>query len=43
MEYQDRIGGRVQTTEFGEQADGSPYTVEIGANWVGIDHVSGRY
>lgn len=34
LEYQDRIGGRVKHTDFGQQADGSPYTVELGANWV---------
>ncbi len=34
IEYQDRIGGRAQHTTFGKQKDGSPYTIELGANWV---------
>ena len=33
IEYQDRIGGRVQSSKFGKGAHG-PYTVELGANWV---------
>ncbi|GJN82871.1 flavin containing polyamine oxidase [Purpureocillium lilacinum] len=34
IEYQDRIGGRAQHTTFGKQKDGSPYTIELGANWI---------
>lgn len=34
LEYQDRIGGRAQHTQFGAGPDGEPYTVELGANWV---------
>ncbi|PHH71068.1 hypothetical protein CDD82_6765 [Ophiocordyceps australis] len=33
LEYQDRIGGRAHHTTFGKKQDGSPYTVELGANW----------
>ncbi len=36
IEYQDRVGGRAINTEFGKQQDGSPYKVELGANWVCI-------
>ena len=28
------IGGRVAHTTFGKSPDGTPYTVELGANWV---------
>lgn len=35
VEYQDRIGGRLHNVKFGKKRDGSPYTVEAGANWVG--------
>lgn len=34
IEYNGDIGGRAYHTEFGKQPDGSPYTVELGANWV---------
>ncbi|EZF68561.1 hypothetical protein H105_08892 [Trichophyton soudanense CBS 452.61] len=34
VEYQDRIGGRLHNVKFGKKRDGSPYTVEAGANWV---------
>lgn len=35
VERNDYIGGRVKHTEFGVNPDdGSPYTVELGANWV---------
>ena len=36
IEYQDRIGGRTLHTHFGEKPDGSPYTVELGTNWVRV-------
>lgn len=34
LEYNDVIGGRAAHTGFGKQADGSPYILELGANWV---------
>lgn len=34
IEYQDRLGGRMTQTDFGKKKDGSPYVVELGANWV---------
>ena len=34
IEYNGEIGGRVKHTNFGKQRDGSPYTIELGANWV---------
>lgn len=34
VDRNDYIGGRVKHTDFGKKADGSPYTVELGANWV---------
>ncbi len=34
LEYNDVIGGRALHTEFGKQEDGSPYVIELGANWV---------
>ncbi|PHH92616.1 hypothetical protein CDD83_6543 [Cordyceps sp. RAO-2017] len=34
LEYQNRIGGRAHHTDFGAKPDGSPYTVELGANWI---------
>ncbi len=34
VERNDYIGGRVKHTEFGKRRDGTPYTVELGANWV---------
>ncbi|KAI9847728.1 MAG: hypothetical protein M1837_001976 [Sclerophora amabilis] len=34
VEYNGEIGGRVAHTTFGEDLDGKPYTVELGANWV---------
>ncbi|KAG5978972.1 hypothetical protein E4U55_005705 [Claviceps digitariae] len=33
IEYNERIGGRATHSEFGKQKDGSPYVVELGANW----------
>lgn len=35
IEYRDTLGGRVAHTDFGKDANGKPYTVELGANWVG--------
>lgn len=34
IEHNDYIGGHVRHTSFGESPDGSPYTVELGANWI---------
>ena len=34
IDRNDYIGGRVHHTTFGKQPDGSPYTIELGANWV---------
>lgn len=33
VEYNGDLGGRVAHTTFGEQSDGTPYVVELGANW----------
>jgi hypothetical protein len=34
IEYNGEIGGRMAHTNFGEDADGNPYVIELGANWV---------
>ena len=34
VEYNSDLGGRIAHTTFGEDPNGSPYTVELGANWV---------
>ncbi|MCJ1365722.1 hypothetical protein MMC16_004847 [Acarospora aff. strigata] len=34
LEYNGDIGGRVAHTDFGAKPDGTPYVVELGANWV---------
>jgi polyamine oxidase len=34
VDRNDYIGGRVKHADFGKKADGTPYTVELGANWV---------
>ncbi|KAL2066174.1 hypothetical protein VTL71DRAFT_2245 [Oculimacula yallundae] len=34
VEYNSEIGGRCRHTNFGEDKNGDPYTVELGANWV---------
>lgn len=34
IEYRDTLGGRVAHTNFGKDANGDPYTVELGPNWV---------
>ncbi|ODA83470.1 hypothetical protein RJ55_01984 [Drechmeria coniospora] len=34
VEYQNRIGGRAIDSQFGRRPDGSPYTIELGANWI---------
>ncbi|KAF5613362.1 n1-acetylpolyamine oxidase [Fusarium tjaetaba] len=34
VEYNDYIGGRMRKQSFGKNADGKPYTIEFGANWV---------
>ncbi|ETN42703.1 uncharacterized protein HMPREF1541_01861 [Cyphellophora europaea CBS 101466] len=39
VEYNNDLGGRIAHTTFGEDQDGNPYTVELGANWVqGIEN-----
>ncbi|KAI9710894.1 MAG: hypothetical protein M1828_002005 [Chrysothrix sp. TS-e1954] len=43
VEYNGHIGGRVFHGDFGTKPDGSPYTIEYGANWVqGIVSPGGR-
>jgi polyamine oxidase len=34
LEYNDWIGGRMVSTEFGEDENGDPYIIELGANWI---------
>ncbi|KAL2811760.1 amine oxidase [Aspergillus granulosus] len=34
LEYRDTLGGRVMHTEFGQDPNGDPYVIELGANWV---------
>ncbi|KAK4934529.1 hypothetical protein LTR28_010616, partial [Elasticomyces elasticus] len=34
VEYNGHLGGRVAHSTFGKKPDGTPYTVELGANWV---------
>ncbi|OAA48803.1 Amine oxidase [Cordyceps fumosorosea ARSEF 2679] len=34
LEYNDGLGGRARHADFGKQEDGSPYVVELGANWI---------
>ncbi|KAK5115233.1 hypothetical protein LTR62_001433 [Meristemomyces frigidus] len=34
VEYNSDIGGRVAHTTFGNDSNGNPYIVELGANWV---------
>lgn len=34
VDRNDYIGGRVAHTSFGDQGDGTPYTIELGANWI---------
>ncbi|KAI1102605.1 putative flavin-containing polyamine oxidase [Jackrogersella minutella] len=34
VERNDYVGGRLAHTEFGTKPDGTPYVVELGANWV---------
>ena len=33
VDRNDYIGGRVTHTNFGQKSDGSPYVIELGANW----------
>ncbi len=39
VEYLGDLGGRVAHITFGAQSDGTPYIVELGANWVCSRHV----
>lgn len=42
LEYQNRLGGRALHQNFGAQKDGSPYVLEMGANWIqGLGHPGG--
>ncbi|KAL7895575.1 hypothetical protein HDV63DRAFT_106348 [Trichoderma sp. SZMC 28014] len=42
IEYQDRIGGRAWHGDFGKKADGSPYVIEYGCNWIqGLGNTGG--
>ncbi|GAB0146260.1 hypothetical protein EsHS_00006668 [Epichloe bromicola] len=34
IEYNERVGGRATQANFGKQKNGSPYAVEVGANWI---------
>ncbi|KAG5659774.1 hypothetical protein KAF25_002333 [Fusarium avenaceum] len=34
VEHNDYIGGRLRKQSFGKNAEGKPYTIELGANWV---------
>ncbi|KAI2637284.1 amine oxidase [Xylaria nigripes] len=34
VDRNDYIGGRVKHADFGKKQDGTPYTIEYGANWV---------
>lgn len=34
VEYNGDLGGRIAHTTFGNDSDGNPYTIELGANWV---------
>ena len=36
VEYNSEIGGRCRHAGFGKDSKGKPYTVELGANWVGV-------
>ncbi|RAQ56328.1 polyamine oxidase [Aspergillus flavus] len=34
LEYRNTIGGRVWSTDFGQDKNGKPYVIEFGANWL---------
>ncbi|KAJ0425258.1 hypothetical protein BJY00DRAFT_204614 [Aspergillus carlsbadensis] len=34
LEYRDTLGGRVTHAEFGQDPNGDPYIIELGANWI---------
>ncbi|KAJ4984099.1 N1-acetylpolyamine oxidase [Stagonosporopsis vannaccii] len=34
VEYNEQVGGRMRHANFGSDADGNPYVVELGANWI---------
>ncbi|KAF5251167.1 hypothetical protein FANTH_3711 [Fusarium anthophilum] len=43
LEHNDYVGGRMKHTTFGESSDGTPLTVELGANWIeGLQNPSGE-
>ncbi|KAM0543290.1 hypothetical protein ACHAPJ_012374 [Fusarium lateritium] len=33
VEHNDYLGGRIQRKQFGKKPDGTPYIIELGANW----------
>ncbi|KAF5672679.1 n1-acetylpolyamine oxidase [Fusarium denticulatum] len=35
LEHNDYVGGRMKHTTFGKSSDGTPFTLELGANWIG--------
>lgn len=35
IEHREQVGGRAYHTTFGKNGEGQPYTIELGANWVG--------
>ncbi|EWG52084.1 N1-acetylpolyamine oxidase [Fusarium verticillioides 7600] len=43
LELNDYLGGRMKHTTFGKSSDGTPFTVELGANWIeGLQNPSGE-
>ncbi|KAF5591423.1 polyamine oxidase precursor [Fusarium pseudocircinatum] len=43
LEHNDYVGGRMKHTTFGKSSDGTPFTVELGANWIeGLQNPSGE-
>ncbi|KAF5972108.1 n1-acetylpolyamine oxidase [Fusarium coicis] len=43
LEHNDYVGGRMKHTTFGKSSDGTPFTIELGANWIeGLQNPSGE-
>ncbi|CVL03958.1 related to polyamine oxidase precursor [Fusarium mangiferae] len=43
LERNDYVGGRMKHTTFGKSSNGTPFTVELGANWIeGLQNPSGE-
>ncbi|PSR81541.1 hypothetical protein BD289DRAFT_454753 [Coniella lustricola] len=40
VDRNDYVGGRMHHTTFGDKGDGTPYVVELGANWIQGLHAS---